>query len=303
MDVTMPADRRGTVTPFSIGDPGRAARELPAGAPTARIGHADVELTAATLRGLILQAATSRGLHHRVTRTPRQDAFAVGHSCGSAGTERAVAVVCDGVGSFGRSDEAAAIVSRHLAGLGAEGVPWPGAFARANDILRAAAEAALSAGMADAVVHGMATTAVAVAVHREADEWVGEAAWVGDSTLWHLSPCARWTLLTGTLDDDPEATYHSTGVIPLPSADGACASCEFRVDGGALFLMTDGVANPLRWSEDVRAALAGWWMQPPDPFTFAAQVSFARKTHLDDRTVIGIWPDAIPGSDDDRDDS
>jgi hypothetical protein len=39
------------------------------------------------------------------------------------------------------------------------------------------------------------------------------------------------------------------------------------------------------------AALAAWWRRPPDPFTFGAQVGFARKTHLDDRTVIGLWPD------------
>ena len=31
-------------------------------------------------------------------------------------------------------------------------------------------------------------------------------------------------------------------------------------------------------------------MRPPDPFTFAAQVGFARKSHMDDRTVVGIWP-------------
>ena len=37
--------------------------------------------------------------------------------------------------------------------------------------------------------------------------------------------------------------------------------------------------------------LAAWWARPPDPLTFAAQVGFARKTHVDDRTVVGIWPD------------
>jgi hypothetical protein len=55
--------------------------------------------------------------------------------------------------------------------------------------------------------------------------------------------------------------------------------------------MSDGVGNPLRWSEDVQNALADWWREPPDPFRFAGQVSFARQTHLDDRTVVGIWPD------------
>ena len=53
--------------------------------------------------------------------------------------------------------------------------------------------------------------------------------------------------------------------------------------------MSDGVANPLRWSQEVKQALAAWWACPPDPFVFAAQVGFARRGHMDDRTVVGIW--------------
>ena len=78
---------------------------------------------------------------------------------------------------------------------------------------------------------------------------------------------------------------------PLPSADGSCSSRELIVPGGAIFLMSDGVGNPLRWSTEVQETLAEWWRQPPDPFSFAAQVAFARRSHTDDRTVIGIWPD------------
>ena len=206
-----------------------------------------------------------------------------------------MAIVCDGVGSFGRSDEAAEFVSRQLAGLGAEGTPWPEAFTRTNTALRGLAEHA-AAGTADPAADGMATTAVAVAVHRDAADWIAEAAWVGDSTLWHLASDGQWELLSGLADDDAETDYHSTGVRPLPSADGSCTHRVFRISGGALFVMSDGVGNPLRWSSDVQDALAGWWLEPPDPFTFAAQVSFARRSHLDDRTVIGIWPDADTGT-------
>ena len=134
----------------------------------------------------------------------------------------------------------------------------------------------------------MATTAAAVTVCRGA-EWIGEAAWVGDSTLWHLGAGAAGDWLpAGT--GRSEADYHSSRVKPLPSDDGACTWCGFRISGGALFVMTDGVANPLRWIPKygrTRALVA----RPPDPFTFAAQVGFARKSHLDDRTVVGIWAD------------
>jgi hypothetical protein len=77
----------------------------------------------------------------------------------------------------------------------------------------------------------------------------------------------------------------------MPAQDGSWSWCSFRIPGGALFVMTDGVANPLMWSPGVQGTLARWWVRPPDPFTFAAQVGFAKKTHTDDRTVVGIWPD------------
>jgi serine/threonine protein phosphatase PrpC len=84
-----------------------------------------------------------------------------------------IAVVCDGVGSLGRSDEAAALVSRRLACLGAAGLPWPQAFFRANEALREfVAESADEEGT-DSAANSMATTAVALAVHREVRDWVG----------------------------------------------------------------------------------------------------------------------------------
>jgi hypothetical protein len=240
---------------------------------------------------MIIRAATTRGLLHQATGTLRQDTFALTRCRVPGEMDRAVAVVCDGVGEFGRSDEAAALVSHSLANLGADAVPWRQAFARANEQLRKVAAEALASDAADPGDDGMATTAVAVTVRREKGEWAGAAAWVGDSTLWHLNASGRWKLLTGPAEDVTTAEYHSTAVTPLPSADGGCSCLDFRVGGGALFVMTDGVANPLKWSRDVQETLAAWWTRPPDPISFAAQVSFARKTHLDDRTVIGIWPD------------
>jgi protein phosphatase 2C-like protein len=271
---------------YAIGDPGRAALELIAGPPATPIGYADVELSSVSLPGMLIVAASSRGLEHRATGTPRQDAFALSHRA-DGDTAEAVAVVCDGVGAFSRSAEAAMLVSHGLANLGAVGVPWAEAFPRVNAELCKAAEELRATGPAG---DGMATTAVAASVRREENYWVGEVAWAGDSTLWHLGPGGQWRPITGQPDDEIEPVYHSADVMPLPSTDGACTSAEFRIADGALFLMSDGVANPLRWSRDVQETLAGWWGRPADPFTFAAQVGFARKSHLDDRTVVGIWP-------------
>ncbi len=276
--------------PFCIGDAGRAARELSAGLPTGRPGLADVELSAAAVPGALLLAATVRGLQRRARGEPRQDAFAISHHGTVDEGVQVVAVVCDGDGSLGRSEEAAELVSRRLAGLGAAGLPWPEAFFRANEALREfVAESADEEGT-DSAANGMATTAVALAVHREGRDWVGDLAWVGDSAAWHLGDDSRWMPLSG-LEQDHEPGWYSTAVRPLPSEDGGCSATSFRASGGALFLMTDGVSKPLSWSSGVRETLARWWARPPDPFSFAAQVGFARKTHTDDRTVIGIWPD------------
>ena len=42
----------------------------------------------------------------------------------------------------------------------------------------------------------MATTAVAVSVSRPDGWWLGEAAWVGDSPLWHLGDDGAWRPVT-----------------------------------------------------------------------------------------------------------
>jgi len=64
---------------------------------------------------------------------------------------------------------------------------------------------------------------------------------------------------------------------------------------GTIFLMSDGVGTPLAMNTEVQTTLANWWKNPPDPFTFARQVAFARKSFVDDRTVIGIWLEPMNG--------
>jgi hypothetical protein len=267
--------------PYAIGDPGRAAAELSDGPPPDRDGPADIEVSAASLPGLLLRAASSRGLEHRASGSVRQDAFAVrrGQAAG------VVAVVCDGVGSLPLSDVAAELVSRRLADLGAAGVLWEEAFPLVNaELKKVAADAAADTGPSAA---GMATTAVTMSVGREADDWVGEAGWIGDSTVWHLDADGQWSCFASPPDADD--VYHAGTVTPLPTSDGIPATTSFRLRGGALFMMSDGVGNPLRWSREVQETLARWWAVPPDPLVFAAQIAFARKSHQDDRTVIGIW--------------
>lgn len=270
---------------FVIGDPGRAARETPDGPPPALTGVADVELSMASLPGMVIRAASSRGLHHRARCIVRQDAYALSRRALDGEPEQAVVTVCDGVGSLEYSHYAAALVSQRLAAHAAAGVDWWNAFGFANEELTRTAAEWEAKGRS-----GMATTAVALTVRWECGVWAGEGAWVGDSTLWHLGDDLRWTLVSGANVHD-ESGYHSGSVCPMPTEYASWTWCSFRIRGGALFAMTDGVGNPLMWSPQVQATLAAWWARPPDPFTFAAQTGFAKKTHMDDRTVVGIWPD------------
>jgi hypothetical protein len=267
--------------PFAIGEPGRAAFATPEGPPPGEISPPDVAASSAALAGMRIRAASVRGIQHKAPHTARQDAFALAQVGGS----QAIAVVCDGVGSLDRSDYAAAFVSQRLARLAMFGVPWPAAFETANaELSQVAAEwEARQWG-------GMATTAVAVTVTRQAGWWLGEVAWVGDSSLWHLRADGVWEPVTEVPAEGGQG-FHSSTVRPMPTPDGAISCCSFRVYGGALFAMSDGISNPLAWSAEVRGALASWWESPPDLLTFAAQVGFARKSHIDDRTVAGIWPD------------
>jgi hypothetical protein len=88
---------------------------------------------------------------------------------------------------------------------------------------------------------------------------------------------------------EDEDALHDTASAALPASNLGVAELDLDRRDGALFLMSDGVGNPLAWVEGVRAALAGWWAVPPDIFDFGRQVGFARKTHVDDRTVVGLW--------------
>ena len=78
-------------------------------------------------------------------------------------------------------------------------------------------------------------------------------------------------------------------VRALPASAPRLHQVDTVLDEGALFVMTDGVDVPLRGTPEVRASLAAWWAQPPTVFDFGSQVGFARKSHLDDRTVVGVW--------------
>lgn len=122
----------GTETgPATIGDPGRAHAEV---RPRLRLDPAQPPDTVAdhgTAVSLEVRAASVRGLSHRDSGTPRQDAYGFALS---ADEQHLIVVVADGVSAGVLSHEAASFVgrrgprevARHLdAGTPADQLPWP----------------------------------------------------------------------------------------------------------------------------------------------------------------------------------
>jgi serine/threonine protein phosphatase PrpC len=253
--------------------------------PPVAAGIYDIVLTPASVGRIEVRAAAVRGLQHRAVGDPRQDEFALGVAAGVADREELIAVVCDGVGLFPRSQVAASLAARRLVELAGQGEAWAAAFAAVNDELD---ETAWDRHGPQPATLTMATTVLALRVRAADDGWHAHAAWVGDSPLWHLSPDSRWTGCTHSVVEKDEGTPR-TWSSSLPSPNLRVAEVELDVDDGALFLMSDGVGDPLAREDEVRRTLAERWATPPDIFDFGRQVGFALDTYGDDRTVVGLW--------------
>jgi hypothetical protein len=276
------------IVEFAIGEPGRAAAELGAGPPTRFPDSADHELSECEVPGASVRAASMRGLLHRHHQQPRQDRFSVVYD---APTRTLVVTVCDGVGQFPLSQEAASFVAIDTPRAYLLHRDWNTAVDEVNQRLTEFVAATPNRSHLDPVPENvrMATTLVAAAVCLDPADPHATVAWTDDSSVWLLRE-GTWENKTPDPDASPDRDeLHSGRVTALPHANPRLRTAGGRIGEGALFLMSDGVGVPLQGSAQVRETLAQWWAAPPNIFTFAQQVGFARKGHMDDRTVVGIW--------------
>ena len=267
---------------YVIGDPGRAALEVSVGAPAVVAGWPDTVVDASELAGLQIRAASSRGVRHRRDGTPRQDGYSVVRQSESA----LIVTVCDGVGSFDLSHEAADLAARRIPALLHPGpednLRWPVVFADVSAEIEALAQQRSAQ---------MATTVVSAYITFTAHGYRAELAWIGDSAAYLLDG-SGWSVVGGsvkTAGDDDAPLTSTTAALPCDSFNFNSEVIEFA-SGTALFLMTDGIGDPLgSGGGEVGRTLANWWSAPPDKFTFADQAAFGRRSFDDDRTVVGIW--------------
>jgi Protein phosphatase 2C len=249
--------------------------------------------------GLIVRAASVRGLTKRYLGGPRQDDLCLRvHQP----TETVIAAVADGVSGAARSGLAAALVVRYATAAvvrqldaGAEEIEWKQVFEQAAWALveehrRHAGDP--GAGPEDAA-RMLATTllvATVTAPGDESDDARVQLAAVGDSPAFILANRA-FTMIT----DDSERTdgLIGGGVDALPRATRETRSHASRLArSSVLLLCTDGLSLPLAAGNgEVGRTFARELRRPPDVVDFARLLDFSRATYDDDRTLVAIWPE------------
>jgi hypothetical protein len=290
------------VEPFSVGDPGRAAREIVPTLLTNPWGRPDTAIDAGAIGALTVRAASVRGRYGHFFGKTRQDEYGLG----SDPEERwLVAAVADGVTAGRLSHHAARIAVRHgcrlIAGRLAEQgrleeQDWNEVFADLARAILAYGERELASGDDELtpgrIAAAMATTATfaVCSTGSEPKHRPVTIAWIGDSPAWVLHPDGGWECLSAVKNAGQEVASSSTHGLPLLPADGIGVHSVEVAPGDALLLMSDGVGDPLGDAGgEVGRFLGQVWREPPDPLTFAAQVGFARKSYDDDRTAVAIW--------------
>ena len=311
-----PAEREwvGGFEPYVVGDPGRAAREVIAALPHDPKDPVDTALDGATAGALVARAASSRGTAHRHSGIPRQDDYAL---C-TVDDRWVVVAVADGVSAGPLSHLAATLASRGACALVRDAlcsshdlaaVPWSEILATlAGGIIRLGQEriggskpdngsqpdAARASNVSSSEVAGTMATTLVVAViavdPRDDGARTGVVLPLGDTSAFALSADGEWSPITRVKNEGADVATSATVALPYLPANPIEPFAVTLEPGAAIFLMTDGVGDPLgRGDGPVGRFLATEWAEPPDMLSFAGQVAFARRSYDDDRTVVGVW--------------
>lgn len=290
--------------PYAVGDPGRAASEVTPALPRSPHDPADTQLDGGTHGSLVIRAASTRGTSHRHSGTPRQDEYALS----TCGDDWLVAAVADGVSAGELSHLAAALAARGAAEFvrdrllttrSLEAIPWTEMLSELAGRIVLYGQRRLNRvdemepSSAAEVARSMATTLVVLVlgIQPGADgRRHGCVLAMGDTSVFQLDSSGAWGPVTSVKNAGAAISTSATAALPyLPSSPLEPIPVEMGA-GEGLFVMTDGVGDPLGAGTGVVGDfLASVWSEPPELLAFGAQVGFARRSYDDDRTVIGIW--------------
>lgn len=267
---------------------GTAAKPLPHAATTRRGYVPSITGDYGVAGRLEYRISSIAGLSHRITRQVNQDAFAV--SWGQAsGLHIAVADGLGGSGVFSHLVAHTAVESVCLLLEQCDGEV-------SDEDMSAAVEE--TNGLLQRLVQHLGeetlTTLVVATMRQVADGFDVLCQRVGDSTaavLASLEP-PTWTELFPR-ESGPMADTSTNSALPCQEV--ATESFKRHLPAGsAFFLMTDGLAVPIfELSQSCRDGLGSLWASPPDIHNFMNQLDFGRRGEHDDRTVAGVWFNAI----------
>lgn len=266
--------------PVTVGEPAPSIEpRLAAGDPY----RPDTIADGGSAFGLIVRAASVRGLSKRFVGGPRQDDLCLAMH---PATSTLIAAVADGVSAAPRSDLGAALAVRYATAavarqLDSGAIDWPGVFDQAAWALVSEAR---RIGEDPAA---LATTLLVAAVHVEDHVSVDVAA-VGDSPAFRLR-ARHYDPVVGSQPSEDGLIGGGVAALPRDAREFLVGSCTLR-PGQALLLCTDGVALPLAGGAgELGRTLARELNTPPDVVDFARLVDFSRSTYDDDRTLIAVW--------------
>lgn len=294
------------LSPYSVGHPGRAALEVVPKLPKEPIGRADTSIDACRVGSLEIRAASARGWSHRQESVTRQDEYCLAESAGAGWL---IVAVADGVSAGPLSHYAATMAARQGCAELAEQLRSPDADAQRIDWARVLHsvttliykqgrqrlppssgvtdhEAWVERNMASAVCYALLAT-----VPDEDGSFAAHVLSLGDISVWTRRNSGGWARLVG--GKELAEGIASSEVAALPSRRGAAPepTATQLPNGSTLLIVTDGVGDAMGdGAGQVARFLASVWRHPPDPLSFTAQLTFARKGIDDDRTAVVVWP-------------
>jgi hypothetical protein len=304
---------RGSLEPYEVGNPGRAAGLTVPLPDTEHWTRRDTVVDGITIvdgheRIGELRAASTRGLAHRHYGRVRQDEY--GYRRTRDG-RYLVMCVADGVSSGKQSHHAAVAAARvgvdylaeSLMKVPLSDIAWAQFIsAVAHRIVHHGRKRLGLLGLADAdeytdrqVSGHMATTVLYAVVDLclvEGAHQVDLLA-VGDTSAWVLRQDDRWEPLQAVKNEGADVYSPAVTALPMLPPQPPLPVRTRLLPGEVLVLMSDGIGDALgAGTGDVGRFLADVWRTPPVPLQFAAQVEFARKSFDDDRTAVAFWPPA-----------
>ena len=280
-------------TPETLGEPSTAAN-----APWKLKSGPDPEPFDTVLDGgetstVIARAASCRGSSHRCYAEPRQDSIAL--AVDESGRWLAAAVA-DGLGAGARSHLGSAIAAPTAVSFLLEAASSSGGFdpvALVEHVAgRMRTEAQRQLPSVEVRDKDIASTLCAALVDTQPDRAEHRLPVVlvriGDSTAAQLRE-GKWEFVFPAAHAaDGEVLDTATRWLPQDVMTVQSVECSIGPDS-PLFLMSDGVGNPLEMNDQVQRYLASSWAAPPHPIAFLGQMEFRRKSFDDDRSVVGLW--------------